>query len=67
MTKERPKKISAEDWKELEKIAFSIIWMYLVDQVLPKVCIETTAKGLWERLENTYMEKNMTNKLWLKK
>ena len=25
------------------------------------------AKGLWQRLKNTYMEKNMMNKLWLKK
>ena len=41
--------------------------MYLIDQILPEICTETTAKGLWERLENTYMGKNMTNKLWLKK
>ena len=34
---------------------------------MPEVCTETMAKGLWERLENTYMGKNMTNKLWLKK
>ena len=41
--------------------------MYLADQVLSEVCIETTTKGLWMKLENTYLGKNMTNKLWLKK
>ena len=46
---------------------FSTIRMCLVDQVLSEVCFETTAKELWQRLENTYMGKNMTNKLWLKK
>ena len=63
MTKERPEKISVEDWKELEKIAFITIQMYLVDQILVEVCTKTTAKGLWERLKNTYMGKNMMNKL----
>ena len=29
--------------------------------------METTAKGLWEKLEKMYMGKNMTNKLWPKK
>ena len=58
-----PKKISAEDWKELEEITFNTIRMCLADQVLPEVCTETMAKGLWERLENTYMGKIMTNKL----
>ena len=46
LTKERMKKISAEDWKELEKIAFSIIWMCLVDQIFFEVCIKTTVKEL---------------------
>ena len=39
----------------------------LVDQVLLEFCTETMAKGIWERLKNTYIGKNMTNKLWLKK
>ena len=67
LTKERSKKISAENWEELEEIAFSTIQMCLADQVLSKVYTETMAKGLWKRLENTYIGKNMTNKLWLKK
>ena len=39
----------------------------MVDQVLSEICTETTMKGLRIRLENTYMGKNMMNKLWLKK
>ena len=56
-------KISAEDWEELKQIAFSMIKMCLVDQVLSEVSTETTVRGLWEKLEKMYMKKNMTNKL----
>ena len=42
----RLEKISVKDWEELEEIAFSTIRMYLADQVLPKICIETIVKEL---------------------
>ena len=67
MVKKRSDRISVEDWKDLEEITFSTVRMCLVDQVLPEVCAETTAQGFWMKLENTYIGKNMTNKLWLKK
>ena len=67
LVREKPEKMCPEDWEELEEIAFSTIRMCLADQVLTEIGMETTAKGLWKKLENTYMGKNMTNKLWLKK
>ena len=67
LVREKPDKMNLEDWEELEEIAFSSIRMCLADQILSEVCTKTTAKGLWKRLENTYMGKNITNKLWLKK
>ena len=67
LVRKRLKKISVEDWEELDEIGFSIIRMCLVDEVLPEISTETTPKGLWKKLENTYIGKNMTNKLWLKK
>ena len=63
LVREKPDKINLEDWEELEEIAFSSIRMCLANQILPEVCTETMAKGLWKKLENTYMGKNMTNKL----
>ena len=67
LIRERLKRISAEDWEELEEIAFNTIRMCLADQMFPEVCTKTMVKGLQIRLKNTYMEKNMTNMLWLKK
>ena len=51
----------------MEEITFSTIRMCLADEVLPEISTEITLKGLWKKLENTYIGKNMTNKLWLKK
>ena len=46
LVREKPEKMSPEDWKELEEIAFSTIKMCLADQVLPEIGMETTVKGL---------------------
>lgn len=43
---ERPEKINLDEWKELKEIAFSTIRMYLIDQVLPKISMETMIKRL---------------------
>ena len=51
----------------MEEIVFSTIKMCLIDEVLPEISMKTTLKELWQKLENMYMGKNMTNKLWLKK
>ena len=67
LVREKPEKVSLEEWEELEEIAFSTIRMCLADQVLPEISGETMAKGLWRKLENTNLDRNMTNKLWLKK
>ena len=67
MVRERLKKIFIEHWEELEEITFSMIRMCLVDQVLLEVNMEAMTRGFWEKLEKIYMDKNMTNKLWLKK
>ena len=67
LTREKSKKISTEEWKKLEEIAFSMIYMCLSDEVLPEINMKTISKGYWQKLENSYMGKNMINKLWLKK
>ena len=46
LVRERSKKIHAEDWKKLEEIAFSTIKMYLTNQVLLEVSMETTVRDL---------------------
>ena len=63
LVQERSKKIFVEDWKKLEEIAFSMIRMCLMEQVLLEISMETTVRDLWEKLKKMYMKKNMTNKL----
>lgn len=53
LVKDRLKKISAEDWEELEEITYSTIRIYLAYQILYEISNEITVKGLWKKLQNT--------------
>ena len=55
----------AEKEKMLET-AYSIIILYLSDNVLRQVSKETTAEGIWMKLESLYMTKSLTNRIYLK-
>ena len=46
LTRERLKKISIEEWEELEKIAFSTIRICLVDEILLEINMKTILKEL---------------------
>ena len=50
----------------LEEKAYSTILLCLADDVITEVATETTACGLWLKLESLYMTKSLTNKLLLK-
>lgn len=52
--------------KEMDEIAFSLIILYLGDNVLRQVDCETTAASLWEKLEKLYISKSLPNKIYLK-
>jgi len=58
-------KKSAE-YEQQEEKAHSTILLCLSDEVIIEVADETTASGLWNKLETLYMTKSLTNKLLLK-
>ncbi|WP_374695592.1 hypothetical protein ACEW7V_00920 [Areca yellow leaf disease phytoplasma] len=60
-------KINVEDWEELEEIIFSTIKICLDKSSFAKGLYRDYDKGSLAEIENTYMGKNMINKLWLKK
>lgn len=55
-----------DQWDEMDEKALSSIQLCLSKEVLREVVKETTAAGLWLKLETLYMTKNLANKLRLK-
>nr|GEU38202.1 retrovirus-related Pol polyprotein from transposon TNT 1-94 [Tanacetum cinerariifolium] len=58
--------MSDEYWLELDEKALATIQLFLTREVLQEVIHETTAAGLWLKLESHYMTKSLANKLRLK-
>jgi hypothetical protein len=54
------------EYAELDEKAHSAILLSLSNGVLRDVADEETAAGLWKKLENLYMKKFLTNKLYFK-
>ncbi|KAG6495421.1 hypothetical protein ZIOFF_043244 [Zingiber officinale] len=62
----KPATMTYEQWEELDEKALSAIQLCLPREVLREVIHETTAAGLWLKLESQYMTKSLANKLRLK-
>jgi hypothetical protein len=62
----KPQDMSDSDWEQLDEKALTAIQLCLTDTVLKEVLGETTAAGLWLKLESLYMTKSLTNRLILK-
>lgn len=52
---------------ELDEIAWSSIFLHLFDNVLREIGETKTAAELWKKLEDTYLNKSMPNKVYLLK
>ena len=52
---------------EAVKRAHSAILLSLADEVLREVADETTAAGLWKKLESRYQKRSLSNKLYQKR
>ena len=61
-----PQDWSAEEKEDALNRAHSAIMLSLSDEVLREMENETTAAGLWLKLESIYMTKSFTNRLYLK-
>ena len=61
-----PSTITNLEKKEIQKNDYSILVLYLVDNVLRQIDKEETAYGAWNRLEELFMAKSLTNRILLK-
>ena len=57
--------ISVLERREMEKWAFTTLQLAMGDSVISEISGETTAKGIWDKLEALYMKKSLTNRLIL--
>ena len=64
---DRSEAMNGKQWVSLKKRAYATIRACLVDEIFYSVLEERSPRGLWLRLHILYMEKNMCNKLMLKK
>ena len=58
--------VTDKKWTDMDDKALSTIQLCLSNATLQEVLSEKTAKGLWEKLENIFMKKSLTNRLRLK-
>jgi len=63
---ERPVSINETEWTKIQRRVVSTIRLVLAHEIKHNVLKETTPKALWEKLENTYASKSLTNRLCLK-
>ena len=52
--------------KDMQENAYSIIVLYLADNVLRQIDGEETTFGAWNKLEELFMAKSLTNRILLK-
>ena len=66
--KDKSKKsvMSDDEWEELDMRAASLIRLCLAKNVLANIQGTTSAKELWERLEELYQAKSVCNRFYLK-
>ena len=63
----KPDDMSEKDWAKLNRQACGTIRLCLAKDQKYFVMKETSAKELWDKLENKYMTKSVENRLYLKK
>ena len=59
--------ISVAERREMEKWAFTTLQLAMGENVISEISGETTAKGIWTKLEDLYLKKSLTNRLILLK
>ena len=59
--------LTAVQKPEVVKRAHSAILLSLTDEVLREVADETTAAGLWKKLQSKYQKRSLSNKLYQKR
>ncbi|PKA57601.1 Retrovirus-related Pol polyprotein from transposon TNT 1-94 [Apostasia shenzhenica] len=67
LERKNARKMTDEEWKELDLKALSTIQLCLADEVLYNISDVETSVDLWRKLEKFYMSKSLTNKLYMKR
>ena len=62
----KPAVIKDEIFAENDELGIACIYLALNEVVLFNVSEETTAKGLWDKLQNLYEGNSLTNKIFLR-
>jgi len=63
---ERSTSINETEWTKIQKRVVSVIWLAVALEIKQNMWKEITQKALWEKLENIYTSKLLTNRLCLK-
>jgi len=63
---EKPAAINEIEWTKIQRKVVSTIWLAFAPEIKHNMLKETTLKVLWEKLENIYVSKSLTNRLCLK-
>ena len=63
----KPETMKDVEWVEMDEKKASAICLNLGDEVIHNILEAKTTKEVWEKLEDLYMRKNLTNKLYVKK
>ena len=59
-------KVDDDKWEEMQAQACPTIWLCLSDQIMYHVMDITSSKQIWDKLEEQFMSKTLTQKLYLK-
>ena len=62
---EKPALMTTEEWRSIDKIMHSTIWMHLTENVYFRMAKETTTFSLWEKLHVVYEKNSFSSKLIL--
>ena len=66
LNEKKPAKVDDDKWEEMQAQACATIRLCLTDQIMYHVMDETSPKKIWDKLEEQFMSKTLTRKLYLK-
>ena len=67
LNEKKPAKVDDDKWEEMQAQACATIRLCLTDQIMYHVMDETSPKKIWDKLEEQFMSKTLTRKLYLKR
>ena len=66
LNEKKPAKVDDDKWEEMQAQVCATIRLCLTDQIMYHVMDEISPKKIWDKLEEQFMSKTLTRKLYLK-